>query len=368
MAAITQISNQAAGVLTVDLNAIKANWQILANRSDRATTGAVVKANAYGLGVEKVAPTLWNAGARRFYVAQVEEGLDLRQILPSADIVVLSPLLPEGLEAAVAADLVVSLNNEQALGYWTEASNAPRAAVQIDTGMTRLGFEDTIIKKLWNELDSVKLGKIEEVLSHLACADDAAHPMNHEQLIRFERSTKDISPGVRRSLANSSGVFLGGAFLQNSTRPGMALYGLNPIPGSANPMHPVVSLDVRILQIRQLSKDENVGYGATARAKAGTVIATIAAGYADGLQRSLSNLGHVFISGEPASIIGRVSMDLIAVDVSHLPEKLLNSALYAQIIGSQQSTDDLADAAGTIGYEILTSIGHRYARHYKVDL
>jgi alanine racemase len=365
MAATTLTSNQASGVLTVDLAAIQANWKLLASLSNPAETGAVVKSNAYGLGITQVAQSLWEIGARRFYVAQIDEGLELRQILPNAEIVVLSPTLPEGLKAATAAELVVTLNNEEALGYWKEAINPPKANLHFDTGITRLGFDDTSIDGMWRDLSSEEQSKVEEFSSHLACADEPSHHMNKIQLDRFEKATSGIPSAMRRSLANSSGIFMGGSFLQNSVRPGMALYGLNPTPDRLNPMQRVVTLNVRILQIQRLTRQESVGYGATAIAKAGSVIATLGAGYADGLTRSLSGVGNVFICNEPAPIIGRVSMDLIAVDVSHIPERLLDKTTYAEIIGEKQSADELATSAGTIGYEILTSIGRRYARNYE---
>lgn len=358
----------ASGEVAIDLDAIAANWRLLAARAG-VETGAVVKANAYGLGIARVAPALWRAGARRFYVAQVGEGLDLRALAPEADIVVLAPVLPEALAPARAGRLVVALNDPDALAAWradAATSGAPvAAALHLDTGMTRLGFDDAEAAALWRTFSATERVAIVELSSHLACADEPDHPANRSQLDRFRRAARAFPKDLRRSLANSSGIFLGGDFLQTATRPGMALYGLNPTPGRPNPMQPAVELHVAILQTRRLRQAETVGYGATATAPAGGRIATIAAGYADGLHRSLSGSGAVYIEGQRAPIIGRVSMDLIAIDVTDIPENLVRPGARAEVIGRHQSADDLAAAAGSIGYEVLTNIGGRYRRSYR---
>ena len=359
----------ASGRLTIDLDAVIANWRYLNNRSSGGETGAVVKANAYGLGIDRVALALWQAGARRFYVAQSGEGMALRMLLPGAEIVVLAPILPEGLASIRANRLIVTLNNPQDLQHWRNDKTGALlpAALNIDTGMTRLGFGDSDIPGLWSALSTTEQAAIVEVSSHLACADEPDHPANQAQLSRFQRATSELPKSMRLSLANSSGIFLGSGFLQNTQRPGMALYGLNPTPYQPNPMRTVVTLEARIIQTRMLQGSETVGYGATATLPAGARVATIAGGYADGLHRSLSNTGEVFIAGQSAPIIGRVSMDLIAIDISAFSEAEVSAGAFAVIIGKEQTADDLAAAAGTIGYEVLTSIGQRYQRIYTGD-
>lgn len=370
MQATTPISADGApsGRLSIDLGAVRENWLRLKRRAGGVETGAVVKADAYGLGLARIAPALWEAGARRFYVARTEEGVAARALLPDAEIVVMAPVLPEELGACRAASLVVTLNAPEDLAAWRDEAAAKGGALpamlHIDTGMTRLGFADSSLGELWHGLSEPERTAIVEVSSHLACADDPDHPANRAQLDRFRRAVGPLPPGLRRSLANSSGMFLGGDFMQTATRPGMALYGLNPTPSRPNPMRDVVTLDVRVLQTRRLAQTETVGYGATAAAPAGARIATIAAGYADGLHRSMATAGAVHIQSYRAPILGRVSMDLIAIDVTDIPEHLVRPGAYVQAIGPRQSADDLARAADTIGYEILTGLGRRHARIY----
>lgn len=358
----------ASGRLTIDLGAIRKNYALLQRQAKGAETGAVVKADAYGLGIERVAPSLWEAGARRFYVAQIEEGLELRQLLADADIVVMAPVMPESLELARAAEIVLALNSPSDLAHWRKDAGAAAkpvsAQLHFDTGMTRLGFDDGMADALWESMAEAESFAIVETSSHLASADDPDDPANRAQLARFTRATRRAPVGVRKSLANSSGIFLGPNFHQTCVRPGMAIYGLNPTPGHPNPMQTAVRLEVRVLQTRTLERAETVGYGGTATAPPGARIATIAAGYADGLHRSLSNSGAVYIEGRRAPIIGRVSMDLIAVDVSDFSEDAIRPGDFVEAIGPHQPADVLAEACSTIGYEMLTSLGRRYARTY----
>ena len=356
------------GLLSIDLAAIQANWLLLNGRNGAAETGAVVKANAYGLGLEPIAKALWTAGARRFYVAQSGEGERLRRILPDATIIILAPILPQGFARCRASALIPSLNGPEALQFWRDdaksnGSTLP-AMLHIDSGMTRLGFDDAAFPAEFAALSDTECAAIAEVASHLACADEPSHPLNMELLERFQAATASIPASIPRSFANSSGLFLGEAFNGIGARPGMALYGLNPTPTQPNPMRPAVNLQVRILQTRVLGRNESVGYGATTSAKAGARIAVIAAGYADGLHRCIGGDGRVWINGEAAPILGRISMDLIAFDVSHMLESQVVPGGWAEVIGPHQSADDLAAVAGTIGYEILTSLGARYERRY----
>ncbi len=359
----------ASGRLTIDLEAIQTNWRALNARTGASETGAVVKANAYGLGVAEVSLALWRAGARRFYVAQTTEGAALRRRLPEADIVVMAPIFPEALAAARASRLILALNDPLSLAQWRKDAvvhgDLAPACLHIDTGMTRLGFDDAMLPGLWSDLTPNERAAVVEVSSHLACADIPDHPANRAQLRRFQAATKPLPAALRLSLANSSGIFIGQDYHFSCQRPGMALYGLNPLPSKPNPMQAVVMLEARILQVRTLAHAETVGYGATAAAPTGAKIATIAAGYADGLHRCLSENGVVFIGGRKAPILGRVSMDLTAVDVTDVSDRILEKAQYAEIIGPRQTADNLAARAGTIGYEILTSLGDRYLRRYE---
>lgn len=357
-----------SGLLSINLDAIQANWRLLNAQNGDAETGAVVKADAYGLGLEPVAKALWEAGARRFYVAQSGEGERLRRILPDALIFILAPVLPHALPRCRAAALIPSLNGPDALQAWRDDAKANvcplPAMLHIDSGMTRLGIDDAAFPSTFAALTLIERAALVEVSSHLACADDPKHPLNDEQLARFQDATDGLPKTIPRSFANSSGLFLGDPFRAFGARPGMALYGLNPTPSQPNPMRPVISLKVRILQTRTVGQNESVGYGATATAKAGARIAVIAAGYADGLHRCIGDSGRIWINGEAAPILGRISMDLIAVDVSHMLESQDVPGGWAEVIGPNQSADDLAKAAGTIGYEILTSLGGRYERRY----
>ena len=359
------------GELVIDLFAIQENWRRLSARAGATETGAVVKADAYGLGVEEVAGALWDAGAHRFYVAQTGEGLRVRELLPDATVVVLAPVLPEALSVAWENKLVLTLNNPEALEHWRKINawkgDILPVMIHFDTGMTRLGFDVSEAAALWEGLSPIEAAGVVEVSSHLACADEPDHPANRSQLERFQAATRGAPAHAIKSLANSSGIFLGAPFLHSGQRPGMALYGLNPTPGRPNPMRRVVGLKGRILQTRRLQRAESVGYGGTATLPKGATVATIAAGYADGLHRALSNRGAVWIGGHRAPVIGRVSMDLIAVDVSKLPEAMLRTTQYAEILSDKQDADALAAGAGTIGYEILTSLGGRYRRVYLLD-
>ena len=356
------------GLLSIDLAAIQANWRLLNSCNSAAETGAVVKANAYGLGLEHVAKALWTAGAKRFYVAQSGEGARLRRILPNATVIILAPVLPQGFAQCRASALIPSLNGPDALQLWRDDAKSNGSAIpamlHIDTGMTRLGFDDAAFPNVFAALSDTERASITEVASHLACADEPSHPLNTEQLERFQTATAAVPGSILCSFANSSGLFLGKTFSAFGARPGMALYGLNPTPGKPNPMRAAVNLHVRVLQTRTLGRNESVGYGATASAKAGARIAVIAAGYADGLHRCIGGDGRVWINGKAAPILGRISMDLIAVDVSHMVESEVVSGGWAEVIGPHQSADDLAAAAGTIGYEILTGLGDRYERRY----
>ncbi len=355
----------AGAVLTVDQSAIADNYRQLARRVAPAECAAVVKADAYGLGAALVAPALAAAGARTFFVATLDEALALAPLLPGVRIAVLNGLPAGAEDAAVAAGLAPVLNTLADLERWAglgrRLGRPLPAFVQIDTGMSRLGLEPAERERLAAEpgrLDGVTLLAW---LSHLACADEAGHPLTRQQSDRFRAALGPLPPAPA-SLANSPGIFRGRHLHLDLCRPGSALYGVNPTPETDNPMRPVVRLDGVVLQVRRVDRFESVGYGSTYKILRPSRIATIAVGYADGLLRSLSPRGSVWIAGRAAPLAGRVSMDLMTVDVTDLPEGAVAPGSRAELIGPNRPVDAVARDAGTIGYEILTSLGTRFAR------
>lgn len=339
--------------LTIDLAALAANWRALdALSAPSVQTAAVVKADGYGLGASQVARTLLDAGARRFFVAVAEEGAAVREAVgPDAEICVFSGHMAGDAEAIAAQGLVPMLNSIEQLTRHFEALPGHPFGVQLDTGMNRLGLEPvewSAARQLVLQQDPVL------VMSHLACADDASDPMNQRQLMTFREMTHGVH--VPLSLAATGGILMGEEYHFDVTRPGIGLYGGLPFTDA----EPVVRLSVPVIQVREIAAGEIVGYGGSWLADAPTTVATLSAGYADGLIRAMGNEAVLFHGDVPCPLVGRVSMDLLTVDVSHLPE--IPESLY--ILGPHQSVDDLADAAGTIGYEILTSLGPRYGRRY----
>ena len=340
--------------LTIDLDAIAANWRSL----DRLTgpevqTAAVVKADAYGLGITRVGRALAQAGARRFFVAYAEEGAALRQALgPGPQIAVLSGHMSGDTEMIHDLDLTPMLNSLEQITRHLEALPGHAFGVQLDTGMNRLGVE--LLE--WQAVAPILIEAGPELLmSHLACADDPDHPLNAAQLRAFHAMTDET--GVPRSLAATGGILLGPRYHFDLTRPGVGLFGGLPYQAA----QPVVTLSLPVIQTREVAPGESVGYGCTWQAETPSVIATVAAGYADGLPRTLSNAAMLWDGDTPCPLVGRVSMDLITVDITHLrdvPRTL-------DILGPHQTVDSLAEAGGTIGYEILTGLGPRYLRRYQ---
>jgi alanine racemase len=339
------------GILTIDLDALAANWRALA-RLSRGETGAVVKANGYGCGAAEVAARLAREGARHFFVATAEEGAGLRKALgPGPAINVFSGHMASDTTLIRDHALTPMLNSsEQAARHRAALPDAPYG-VQLDTGMNRLGMEAPDWATTRADLEA---GPLTLVMSHLACADDPAHPMNAAQLAAFTAMTAGVT--APRSLSATGGILLGPAYHFDMTRPGVGLYGGLPFAEA----EPVVRLSLPVVQVRDVSPGETVGYSATFTAARPTRIATISAGYADGLIRHMSNAAHLSDGAYHCRLAGRVSMDLLTVDVTDLPE--IPEAL--DILGPHQTVDQLAEAAGTIGYEILTSLGRRYERRY----
>jgi alanine racemase len=342
----------ATGTLTFDLDAIARNWAALARLSGEAETTAVVKADAYGLGADRVAPALARAGARRFFVAFAEEGAALRRILgPDPEISVLCGHMEGDAPLLSAHRLTPILSSpEQVRRHLATLPEAP-FGLQLNTGMNRAGIAEAD----WPAIADRTLALAPTlVLSHLACADEPDHPLNAAQLAAFRRMTDGLP--VRRSLAATGGILLGPDYRFDLTRPGIGLYGCLPFTAA----EPVVRLSLPVVQTFAVAPGDTVGYGATWTASAPARLATVAGGYADGLLRALSHKGNLWHGDTPCPILGRVSMDLITVDVTHLP--VPPAAL--DILGPHQTPDALAGAAGTIGYEILTALGARYTRRY----
>lgn len=361
----------AGALLTVDLNAIAANFLSLSARlGPTAECGAVVKADAYGLGIEPVARALWTAGCRCFFVAITEEGIQLRELLRDAVIQIFNGVEADTVAPTADAGLIPVLNHPGQVEAWTGEARKRGvvlpAVLHVDTGMTRLGLGVKEVAAMVEVPRTVTGLALDTVMSHLACADDPQNPLNGEQRMRFEAALEILAPlhPRRASLANSSGIFLGPPFHFDLARPGAALYGINPVKPDTNPMAQVIKLQGKIIQTRTIDTPSTVGYGATHRAAPGQRIATIGVGYADGFLRSLSNSASAFIEGVRVPIIGRVSMDLITIDVTGVPTERVQPGALVDLIGPQHTADDLGLEAGTIGYEILSALGQRYERHY----
>jgi len=362
--------SHAGATLTIDLAAIRWNYRFLADQvGPRVRCGGVVKADAYGLGASQVAPVLYDAGCRDFFVAHLDEALNLRPHLPSnISLVVLNGLLPGCEVDCAAAGIVPVLNSLEQLDAWSACARkmgrALGAVIQIDSGMSRLGLPLGEMKELAAALGARTSGiNVRLVMSHLACADSDGQGANGSQRARFQLLASAFK-GIPLSLANSSGIFLGRDFHLDAVRPGAALYGINPTPSQPNPMRPVVGMTAAIIQLREIQAGDHVGYGWDYCAPRAARLATLSIGYADGLRRTLGKAGMVYFEGLALKIVGRVSMDTITVDLADLPAERLPLGTAIELIGPHQSVDQLAVASGTIGYEILTALGHRYQRNY----
>jgi alanine racemase len=340
--------------LTINLSAITSNYKLL---SEKVKVAAVVKADAYGLGMAKVAPALFEAGAREFFVANLDEALSLRKILPKCSIGVFHGLQKGEEREFSANNLTPVLNDIYQIKLWRQHADKLSCIVHFDTGMNRLGLSQNDVN---TAVDLLKNLNVQYIMSHLACADEPQHPKNLQQLQKMQ-TIKAVFPNIPISLANSSGVFLGDEYLFDMARTGIAMYGGNPTPNTKNPMQNVVNLRSQILQIRNIDTAQTVGYGASYELKDGAKIATLPVGYADGYFRSLGNNSFCAIGGVKVPLVGRVSMDLITVDVSGLNVSVGDEV---EIIGDTITIDDVANAAGTISYEVLTNLGGRYFRKW----
>lgn len=363
--------------LTVDLAALADNWRAMARRSGRARAGAVVKADAYGIGIEDAGEALYEAGARDFFVALPSEGETLRTYAPEARIFVLSGLWAGVERTFFDNDLVPVIASEEQLAFWMSAvsdhGDHP-CALHVDTGFNRLGLPLDDALALADDVSRPASFSPVLVMSHLACGDDPENPMNRQQLETFQRVSAAFE-GIDSSLSASAGTFLGTDYHFDLTRPGIALYGGEAVNGMANPMRPVATAEARILQVREAKAGESVSYGAACRLARDSRLAIAGVGYADGYLRSLSGHGvplretglpgaRGFIAGHRVPVIGRVTMDLTIFDVTDLPENAVSAGDYIELFGPNMPLDEVARAGGTIGYEMLTGLGLRYERRY----
>lgn len=354
----------AGAILTVDLGALAANYRLLSAAAGGAC-GAVVKADAYGIGMAPVATALYAEGCRHFFVGHLAEGAGLRAVLPDAAIYVLNGIPPGAERDAAAAGLVPALNSPDQIAAWRAAAHALGrrlpGALQFDTGMARLGLSPAAVEVLAADGEALAGIDLRLVLSHLACADEPRHPANAAQAGLFARLA-GLFPGVPGSLANSSGIFLGPTWRSDIARAGAALYGINPTPAAANPMRAVVRVEAKVIQTGDCAAGAGIGYGHDFHADRPMRLATIALGYADGWPRRAR--GAAFHRGTRLPFVGRVSMDSIVLDVSALPPAALGTGDLVEVIGDGQTVDDVAALAGTIGYEILTGLGNRFHRRW----
>jgi alanine racemase len=359
--------------LRIDLGALAGNWRELARRSAPGRCAAVVKANAYGIGLSEAAPAFWAAGARVFFVAHFSEGLAARRLLPAeAQIYVLNGL-ESGADPADYARhrLAPVIGGEEELARWSSFADrrgrTSPCALHLDTGMNRLGFESLARLQAAMETHGAASGA-DLLVSHFVSAEIADDPINQAQIERFE-AARAAFPNLPASLANSSGMFLSLRPIYELARPGYALYGGNPTPGRPNPMRPVVTLTAAIQQVRWIEAGMSCGYNAQWTARRPTRLATLLIGYADGLPRGAGATdarpgAEVAVAGRRCPLVGRVSMDLAIVDVTDLPEDAVRAGDRVEFFGGTIDLDDFAARSGTIGYHLLTSFGPRHQREY----
>lgn len=359
---------KAGALLRIDLDALCDNWRSLKAKLAGAECAAVVKADAYGLGAERVAPALYRAGCRSFFVAHLNEGIALRPALPAdAAIYVLHGPHPGDEREFVRKRLVPVLNSLPQLQAWQglarDVDAVLPAILQVDTGMARLGLALEEFEQVTSGPAALHGVALKYVMSHLVSAEEPGNAVNRLQLARFRAALARL-PGVRGSLANSSGIFLGDDYHFDLVRPGAALYGVAPVAGQPNPMRPVIRLQAKVLQTRSVAAGTAVGYSHTWTATRPSRLATLAVGYADGYLRSLSNRGIACCDGLPLPLIGNISMDTLIVDITDAPEGRIVEGGLLDLADPLNGVDAIAARAGTIGYEILTSLGRRYARRY----
>ncbi|MGC4024521.1 MAG: alanine racemase [Mesorhizobium sp.] len=358
---------RAGAILTIDLGAVRENYRRLKQQLGSVPCAAVVKANGYGLGADRVAQALLKEGCKDFFVAHIGEGLSLRRAIGSTPAIYILNGLPPGSEQdAVEAGLTPVLNSLDQLAAWRATAHRSErklpAVLQVDSGMSRLGMAPGDVDRLAQDPAAFDGLDVVLVMSHLACADEPEHVANEMQRKNFEVLRRKL-PSAPASFANSSGIFLGAPYHFDLGRPGVALYGVNPVPGRENPMQPVVRLQAKIIQTREIPADIGIGYGHSALSSAPMRLATVSLGYADGWHRRAA--GAAWHNGVRLPFVGRVSMDSIILDISEISPGSLRAGDLVELIGPSQSIDEVAGFAGTIAYEILTGLGDRFERKYE---
>jgi len=353
-------------IINIDLGALTENYHLFRDSLEPASCAAVVKADAYGLGIRTIAPVLSRAGCGQFFTATHAEGVVLRKLLPEAEIYILEGATPRGIRVLADYDLTpVLITLEQSEAWVSHGRGLGRrlpSLVNIDTGMTRLGFTREELERLAGRKDVLESLDIRYVMTHFSCADESGARMVREQMERFD-TLRSLLPDAPTSIGNSAGAWLGGQFAGDMARIGIALFGGNPYLENSLPVRPVLRIQSRILQVRDISEPTPVGYGATYTANPGARIATVGTGYADGYPWSLGNRGMAAIGGHRVPVVGRVSMDLITLDVTGLPEELVQPGGLVDLIGPEISLEEVAERAGTINYEILTRLSQRATRN-----
>lgn len=361
----------ATGAIRIDLDALAGNWTALAGCVSPAECGAVVKADAYGLGLARVLPALTAVGCRTFFVATPTEAAEARALSANARIFVLDGLFPGSADALLAASAIPCLTSLAEVAEWS--AHARRigvrlaSALHVDSGLNRLGMPTDDVKRLAAEPQILEPLDVVLIMSHLASADDPVDPANATQRVAFEQ-LRALLPKAQASLAASDGLMLGSTFHYDLVRPGYALYGGQAFRGARAPVQPVVSVHTRVLQVRDVASGAAVGYSGTWRATQPSRIAILAAGYADGFARTASSTnkspgGSVVIHGTRLPVVGRVSMDLITVDVTASPHAVSRGDI-AELLGPALTLEAAGAEAHTIGYEVLTRLGRRFERHY----
>jgi alanine racemase len=354
-------------LITVDLDALEANYHYFREQLEPAVCAAVVKADAYGLGIGKIAPALREAGCRQFFTATHREGVTLRALLPDTDIFIFEGVTESSLNVFCEHGLVPILISPGHCALWAnkarELGQALPAIIHIETGMTRLGFGERELHQLLERKNDLDWLDVRYVMTHFACADEPGSGATGDQLARFDRLRR-LLPSTPTSVGNSAGSLLGEAFAGDMARLGIALFGGNPYRGEAPPLSPVLRVQSRILQIRDVERGTTIGYGATYTAKSECTIATVGTGYADGYPWSLGNRGVASAGGYRVPVVGRVSMDLITLDVTGVPRELVRPGRMVDLIGIDISLEEVAERAGTINYEILTRLGQRARRKF----
>ena len=356
--------------LEINIDSIIHNYQLINNKVGNTECAAVLKADAYGMGASVIAKALDKAGCSTFFVATIDEGIELRACFSKNEnqIAVLSGLLEGSEDIFYSNKLTPVLNDTEQIKKWAiynkqKKISAP-SILHIDTGMNRLGLTINELYDIIKNPTELKELHVEWIMSHLACGDQPRDIMNEKQLSVFLNAKKEI-PNVKASLANSAGVFLGKSYHLDMVRPGIALYGSGSGSIPSKPLKQVIKLYSRILQIRTLSTGASVGYGASYRVSEATRVATVGLGYADGYLRSLSNCSWVFFNGLRLPVIGRISMDYITIDITQIASEKIKTGDFIEIIGDKFTLDDLATVANTVPHELLTRLGTRHHRIYR---